>query len=151
VARDADGNNLAYARSDEAAAWCMFGALRAAGMTGDFHHPAFVRLTGVLDAGMSISSFNDAQESVEPVLAAFDRAIAGKCSGSIRRPHSLSVRVVSLSAVGVAAPSPQIAKVGVLNRPTKMQFGGVREQQWMPQQARLSVETIPLFDDWPRR
>jgi hypothetical protein len=78
VARDAEGNNLVYARSDKAAAWCMFGALRAAGMTGDFHHPAFVRLTEVLDAGMSISSFNDAQENVEPVLAAFDRAIAAE-------------------------------------------------------------------------
>jgi hypothetical protein len=63
--------------SDHAVAWCAYGALAAAGMSpnGPHYYPAVRQL--MIAAGChSLPYFNDAQETVEPVLAAFDRAIA---------------------------------------------------------------------------
>jgi hypothetical protein len=75
-ALDADGDAV-HPRSPRAVAWCIYGALIASGMT-DYRHwpelPAAVRLKAVI--GGSLVVFNEAQETVEPVLAAFDRAIA---------------------------------------------------------------------------
>jgi hypothetical protein len=62
--------------SREAVRWCMLGALQAAGWNGlDFGHPAYLRLQGAVGGGR-VGDFNDDQETVEPVLAAFDRTIA---------------------------------------------------------------------------
>jgi len=64
-----------------AIAWCVHGALVASGMSpfypGPHCHPAYVRFAAAID-DMLIGTFNDRQETVEPVLAAFDRAIAGE-------------------------------------------------------------------------
>jgi hypothetical protein len=59
-----------------ATAWCANGALRAARLTASdlVRRRAGIRLTAAI--GGCLSDFNDAQETVEPVLAAFDRAIA---------------------------------------------------------------------------
>lgn len=70
-------------RSEEAVRWCAVGALMAAVPAGrpmTIRHPAYARLREVV--GMDVAVFNDAQETVEPVLAAFDRAIAGEPSAS---------------------------------------------------------------------
>ena len=63
--------------SKQAVAWCAGGALFAAGvlpLLGIPHHPAFDRLMEAM-GGESIARFNNRQETVEPVIAAFDRAI----------------------------------------------------------------------------
>jgi len=74
-ALDADGEPV-WGDSDRAVVWCAYGALCAAGMPlGAHNHPAVHRLTGGRD-GFFLADFNNAQETVEPVLAAFDRAIA---------------------------------------------------------------------------
>ena len=79
AAHDVDGNRV-DPQSDRAVAWCAYGALVAAGMPRDgecWKQPAMCRLGEVLGvATPRISRFNDEQETVEPVLAAFDRAIA---------------------------------------------------------------------------
>ncbi len=74
--QDANGE-LVQARSERAVAWCAVGALMAAGVDnkGFWDHPATLRFVAAID-GMSIPDFNDAQSTVGPVLAAFDRAIA---------------------------------------------------------------------------
>jgi hypothetical protein len=60
-----------------AAAWCAAGAVFAAGVAPDnWRHPAFVRLKAAIGANVGVHDFNDSQRTVEPVLAAFDRAIA---------------------------------------------------------------------------
>jgi hypothetical protein len=66
-----------HPESDVAVAWCAYGALRAAGLNdrGFAHHPVLVVLRAAIGGG-DITLFNDSQETVEPVLAAFDRAIA---------------------------------------------------------------------------
>jgi hypothetical protein len=80
-ARDADGNSV-RPRDDRAIAWCAYGALvkavvppsmMCAGI-GD-GHPVYRRFVDAID-GENIGDFNDRQETVQPVLAAFDRAIA---------------------------------------------------------------------------
>jgi hypothetical protein len=60
-----------------ATAWCASGALRAARGTasGFTAHRANVRLIAAI-GGETLWDFNDGQKTVEPVLAAFDRAIA---------------------------------------------------------------------------
>jgi hypothetical protein len=58
-----------------ASAWCAWGALTVAGIS-DIHGIAANLLATAIGRYYSISRFNDAQETVEPVLAAFDRAIA---------------------------------------------------------------------------
>jgi hypothetical protein len=63
-----------------AISWCAYGALMAAGIPDDgTDDSAFVRLDKEMcDEGLgadSVGHFNDAQETVEPILAAFDRAI----------------------------------------------------------------------------
>lgn len=81
LARDANGNGVSPV-SEQAVAWCASGALIAAGMPDDgFYrsHPAFLRLKNAID-GQPIVVFNNRQEAVEPVLAAFDRAITGETS-----------------------------------------------------------------------
>jgi len=63
--------------SSGAVAWCASGALEAAALVVsdlDRRH-AWVRLRSAI-GGASIHAFNDTQETVEPILAAFDRAIA---------------------------------------------------------------------------
>jgi hypothetical protein len=69
-----------------AVAWCANGALVAAGLSDCrnyafyLDHPAVRRLEAEIGSensgGGNIANFNNAQETVEPVLAAFDRAIA---------------------------------------------------------------------------
>jgi hypothetical protein len=60
--------------------WCVNGALIALGVpwqNGAYgQHPAVVRLKNAIGGRRSIGEFNNDQETVEPVLAAFDRAIA---------------------------------------------------------------------------
>jgi hypothetical protein len=61
--------------SDRAVEWCAYGALRAAGWSnGDRDHPALHRLQAAINS-RRIAAFNNRQETVEPILAAFDRAI----------------------------------------------------------------------------
>ena len=62
-------------RSSAAVRWCSWGALLAAGMASP-DYQAVARLDGVTSGTGGIVLFNDAQKTVEPVLAAFDRAIA---------------------------------------------------------------------------
>jgi hypothetical protein len=75
-ARDAEGRAV-WVTDKEAVEWCPLGALFIAGMSfmPPFEHPAFLRLNAAVD-GENIVRFNNHQETVEPVLAAFDRAIA---------------------------------------------------------------------------
>jgi hypothetical protein len=77
-ARDADGAEVPP--TDERAAWCPLGALRAAGMPIPEYgtHRALIRLGETLPLHYrdTIGWFNDQQTTVEPVLAAFDQAIA---------------------------------------------------------------------------
>lgn len=67
--------------SDHAAAWSMVGALLVAGIETPLldTHPAVKRLYSVV--GQALIPFNNSQKTVEPVLAAFDRAIAATGSG----------------------------------------------------------------------
>ncbi len=77
-ARDANGNADVAPSDQRAVAWCPFGALVAAGMKLEgrwSEHPAHLRLEAAMDG--HITHFNDRQKTVEPVLAAFDRAIYG--------------------------------------------------------------------------
>jgi hypothetical protein len=77
-ARDAADDEV-MPTSERAVAWCMFGALVAAGWDiRHTRHPAYHRLSAATnDEG---AAFNDRQTTVEPVLAAFDRAIAAGSS-----------------------------------------------------------------------
>jgi hypothetical protein len=77
LARDAAGNSVSP-RAKQAVAWCAYGALKAAGMPSTFLFIPPRPLLRLLAAigGELIASFNNRQETVEPVLAAFDRAIA---------------------------------------------------------------------------
>jgi hypothetical protein len=78
---DAEGW-MVHPVSEKAIAWCASGALIAAGWCRtDLDHPAIHRLSAAMDG--SICGFNDRQESVEPILAAFDRAIAGEPAARI--------------------------------------------------------------------
>jgi hypothetical protein len=67
--------------SADAAKWCMFGSMFAAGVNWDninqtyLNHPAVRRLQAAI-GGEDICQFNNRQETVETVLAAFDAAIA---------------------------------------------------------------------------
>lgn len=65
--------------SEWAVKWCMSGALEAAALIASDLERRRARCR-LIDAigGISIADFNDAQETIEPVLAAFDRAIAGE-------------------------------------------------------------------------
>jgi hypothetical protein len=78
-AQDAAGNEVSPL-DVQAVAWCAWGALFAAGLpeTHRTRHPAFHRLRAAIDGNEPIGVFNTQQETVEPVLAAFDRAIAGE-------------------------------------------------------------------------
>lgn len=99
AARNAEGESVS-ALSEDAVAWCAVGAMEVAGLPTirgtlyddindtrrgkiksgspvvipDKQHPAFRRLRTAI-GGSHIAVFSDAQETVEPVLAAFDRAI----------------------------------------------------------------------------
>lgn len=75
-ARDIHGNESSPC-SEHAVAWCMTGALIAAddGIEGA-NAAATKRLSAAIGGDGLIGVFNDTQETVEPVLAAFDRAIA---------------------------------------------------------------------------
>lgn len=75
LALDVEGNPV-NPRSEWAVSWCMSGALIAAGVD-ELGHSAFRRLSDAISRFSSfIPAFNDHQETVEPILAAFDRAIA---------------------------------------------------------------------------
>lgn len=76
-ARDANGS-IVPPHSPKAVCWCAVGALIAVGVHTP--HPARNRLLAAIRTGESLSTFNDRQETVEPVLAAFDRAIAAGAS-----------------------------------------------------------------------
>jgi hypothetical protein len=67
--------------STRACRWCPSGALRAARLTASdlVWRCACTRLIAAID-GEDLSEFSDRQEAVEPVLAAFDRAIAADAS-----------------------------------------------------------------------
>jgi hypothetical protein len=71
--------------SSGAVAWCPNGALIAARMPNHFKHTVRGRLTAAT-GGYSITGFNDEQTTVEPILAAFDRAIAAYLGGDISVP-----------------------------------------------------------------
>jgi hypothetical protein len=78
LAQDAEGNSV-EPTDKRAVSWCAFGALLAAGcpltsppQTTDTD--PWARLQAVM--GGPTGNFNDAQETVEPVLAAFDLAIS---------------------------------------------------------------------------
>jgi hypothetical protein len=60
-----------------AVSWCAVGAIKAATSTATNREvqKAYARLRGAMGL-IDIIDFNDRQRSVEPVLAAFDRAIA---------------------------------------------------------------------------
>jgi hypothetical protein len=78
--RTAARNLLGYpveATSKWAVSWCMGGALIAAAQLGNHAMWGFAnrRLCAVISDDY-VSAFNDRQETVEPILAAFDRAIA---------------------------------------------------------------------------
>ena len=82
-ARNATGR-VVPPRHQTAVAWCAIGALLAAGMPEPrivhvVHsmHPAMRRLKSAV-GGWNVGRFNNTQETVEPVLAAFDRAIADR-------------------------------------------------------------------------
>jgi hypothetical protein len=84
-ALDTAGNDVSP-ESSQAVMWCANGALRAAGLPWDDTyraHPAILRLKAVI-GGEIVGLFNNRQESVEPVLAAFDRAIAAGSAASNR-------------------------------------------------------------------
>jgi hypothetical protein len=73
-----------HATSPLAVAWCALGALDAAGIPYLYHrqhgpHPAYWRLKVAIGAERPMD-FNAAQETVEPVLAAIDRAIVDRPS-----------------------------------------------------------------------
>ena len=82
LAVDSDGNDV-IPTNERAVAWCMYGALYAAGFsespgyfsTPENRLPAVRRLRAAIGGG-SIAHFNKRQKTVEPILAAFDRAIA---------------------------------------------------------------------------
>jgi hypothetical protein len=63
--------------SSRAVAWCASGALRVAGMMASdlTRRRARIRLVAAID-GEYLPDFNDRQETVGPVLAAFDLAIS---------------------------------------------------------------------------
>jgi hypothetical protein len=83
-AYDAAGQSV-HPKSRHAVAWCVNGALIAAGVPSWLDnpdsrsyddHPAVRRLEAAMGGWMGIGGFNNRQETVEPILAAFDRAIA---------------------------------------------------------------------------
>lgn len=76
IALNANGD-CTPALSPDAVAWCMSGALTAAGRgAGAVDSNDALDCLRVAIGGGSITRFNDAQLNVGPVLAAFDRAIA---------------------------------------------------------------------------
>jgi hypothetical protein len=76
LARDALGLPV-DSTSVDAVSWCAIGALDAVGSDRSSRFSALGRLQGVIGS-KDIVRFNDAQETVETVLAAFDRAIAAQ-------------------------------------------------------------------------
>jgi hypothetical protein len=72
-AQDARGDGISPT-DDRAVAWCAVGAIAAAAGSRQFK-AARDRLHAAI-GGENIANFNNRQESVEPVLTAFDRAIA---------------------------------------------------------------------------
>jgi hypothetical protein len=78
-AKDVVGNQCDPS-NEGAVEWCAWGALVAAGASQtDYDAPVYLQLGAVI--GERIVNFNDAQETVEPILAAFDRAIAAARTG----------------------------------------------------------------------
>ena len=63
--------------SEDAVAWCASGALEAAqaGASDLEYRRALLRLQDATGDEL-IAAFNDRQQTVEPILAVFDRAIA---------------------------------------------------------------------------
>jgi hypothetical protein len=81
LARDADGNAIKPI-SERAVAWCAIGAVDATRMPWDTGvKPALLRLEAAI-GGEPINEFNDHQETLGPVLAAFDRAIRSAASSA---------------------------------------------------------------------
>jgi hypothetical protein len=76
LAVDARGRSVSET-SDRAVRWCAYGALLAAGWDDSSGHPAYRRLKAAI-GGEWVCDFNNRQETVEPVLAASDRAIAAE-------------------------------------------------------------------------
>jgi len=77
-ARDANGNPVDPCDKC-AVSWSLTGAIRAAGGAPDIETAQQVRkclMDAVGPGWKSFFEFNDRQESVKPILAAFDRAIA---------------------------------------------------------------------------
>jgi hypothetical protein len=78
LARTESGAECAYFSAD-AACFCATGALNRAEDSGFIITDEWLAAEAALReacGGITPPDFNDAQESVEPVLAAFDRAIA---------------------------------------------------------------------------
>jgi hypothetical protein len=82
AAVDSNGVEV-HSSSPRAIAWCLIGALDAAGIPYLYHqhgpHPAYRRLMDVIGDERPLD-FNARQESVEPILAVFDRAIVDRPS-----------------------------------------------------------------------
>jgi len=76
-ARDPSGNAVPP-RRDNAVCFCALGALRKVtnAFAEDIIRSEITALEGCLPGPFAIDVFNDAQASVEPVLAVFDEAIA---------------------------------------------------------------------------
>jgi hypothetical protein len=75
---------------EDAVRWCARAAVdAAAGQIVGGDHPAFRRLAAAIgvdgiyaaDFAEAVADFNDRQETAEPILAAFDRAIATVAEG----------------------------------------------------------------------
>lgn len=76
LARDLSGNRV-NPRKPEACQWCAYGALMVSTPLGISDGPAIDALNAACNTALGFVDFNDKLcESVEPVLAMFDRAIA---------------------------------------------------------------------------
>jgi hypothetical protein len=90
------------AYSTSATRWCASGALTVAAMTDSdlVRRHARNRLVAVIGGGL-LGHFNDSQETVEPILAAFDKAIAGEPSARLMpKAPSWPIIIVSGAAGG---------------------------------------------------
>lgn len=84
AAQDVEGNPVSWSDA-RAVSWCLQGALLAAGMPrlATLSHPAQRRLLCAIGDNpdfpqIGLIGFNNSQQTVESVLAAFDRAIAAR-------------------------------------------------------------------------
>lgn len=95
-ARNAEGQKTAWL-SPEATCWCARGALLAAAeVNGDFYSENWDnvnKITSIIEhrpcGGLGLLDFNDAQDTVEPILAVFDEVIAELEAANEQSAHNL--------------------------------------------------------------